>query len=385
MPKNTDYYLKFYLDGLDGHLPQYPFSFADLEKRATTMMSDSLFHYVAGGSGDEHTQSVNVSAFEHWGMTPRMLVGASERDIAIELFGMKLPSPFFMAPIGVTGIVERDKKGEVQAAKAAAATGIPLCVSTLTQDRLEDISPHFGDTPGFFQLYTPSDRELAESFISRAETSGYKVLVVTLDTWMPGWRPRDVSFSNFPQLRGWCLTNYVTDKRFLDILGQDPEKDLRDTAKAFASVFGTSLTWEDLAWLRGTTKLPIVLKGICHPQDAKRAIDAGMDGIYVSNHGGRQANGGRAAIDMLPDVVAVAGDTPVLFDSGIRTGVHAVKAMALGATAVGIGRPYAYGLAIGGAAGVEHVLRNFLAETEIQMGIDGYPSIAALRGEIQRV
>ncbi|TRD15672.1 alpha-hydroxy-acid oxidizing protein [Palleronia caenipelagi] len=385
MADYTSFNLEQYVRGLDGHLPEFPFSFAEWEEKATTLMSTSLLHYVAGGSGDQHTQTNNVEAFHHWGMTPRMLAAATERDLSIELFGMKLPTPLFMAPIGVTGIIDRDNDGERACARAAAATGVPFCASTLTQVPMEKIPGSLGETPGFFQLYTPSDKQLAESFISRAEAAGFKALVVTLDTWMPGYRPRDLVRSNFPQLRGWCLANYFSDQRFLDILGQDPDKDVRATARAFASVFGKSLGWEDLGWLRGTTKLPIVLKGICHPDDAKRAIDAGIDGIYVSNHGGRQANGGRAAIDMLPEVAEVCGDTPVLFDSGVRSGVDVVKALALGATAVGIGRPYSYGLAIGGAAGVEHVLRCLLAEAEIQMAIDGRADIASLRGDIQRI
>ncbi len=213
----------------------------------------------------------------------------------------------------------------------------------------------------------------------RAEAAGFKAIVVTLDTWVTGWRPRDLNAANFPQLRGAVLMNYFSDPVFRGLLAKPPEEDPATAIGTWAAIFGKVLTWADMKWLKSMTKLPIILKGICHPDDARRAIDEGADGIYCSNHGGRQANGGIAAIDMLPGVVAASGTTPVLFDSGIRSGSDVVKALALGAAAVGVGRPYAYGLALDGAEGAAHVLKCLLAEADLLMAVNGYPTIADVR------
>jgi lactate 2-monooxygenase len=315
-----------------------------------------------------------------------MLVAAPERDLSVELCGLSLPSPLMMAPIGVIGLCAQDGHGDLATARAAGRANVPMIASTLSVDPLEEVAAELGDTPGFFQLYTPNDRDLAESFVSRAEAAGFKGIVVTLDTWIPGWRPRDLSLGNFPQLRGHCLANYFTDPLFRSKLEKPPEEDPRAAALRWALTFGDpTLSWDDLPWLRSLTKLPLLLKGICHPDDVRRAIDGGVDGIYCSNHGGRQANGGIAAIDLLPDVVAAAGDTPVVFDSGVRGGEHIVKALALGATAVAVGRPYAYGLALGGEDGIVHVLRSLLAEADLLMAVDGYPKIADLTPDALRV
>ena len=369
-----DYQFEIYLQGLAGVVPSLPMTYTELEAKAAAALSPSVWSYVAGGAGDERTQRANVTAFDRWGLIPRMFVGAAERDLSIELFGLRLPSPIFMAPIGVIGICAQDGHGDLASARAAAATGVPMMVSTLTADPLEDVAAEFGGTPGFFQLYTPKDRELAASLVRRAETAGYKAVVVTLDTWIPGWRPRDLATSNFPQLRGHCLANYFSDPVFRASLAQPPEENPQAAVLSWVQTFGNPLTWDDLPWLRSLTDLPLIVKGICHPDDARRAKDAGVDGIYCSTHGGRQANGGLPALDCLPDVVAAADGLPVLFDSGIRTGADIVKALALGATAVGIGRPYAYGLALGGADGIVHVLRSLLAEADLIMAVDGYPS-----------
>jgi lactate 2-monooxygenase len=240
------------------------------------------------------------------------------------------------------------------------------------------------DTPGFFQLYTPTDRELAASLVHRAEAAGFKGIVVTLDTWVTGWRPRDLSTSNFPQLRGRCLTNYTSDPVFRASLAQTPEENPQGAVLRWIQLFGNPLTWDDLPWLRSLTTLPLLVKGICHPDDARRAKDGGVDGIYCSNHGGRQANGGLPALDCLPGVVEAADGLPVLFDSGVRSGADVVKALALGATAVGVGRPYAYGLALGGVDGIVHVLRTLLAEADLTMAVDGYRSLADLTPDTLR-
>jgi isopentenyl diphosphate isomerase/L-lactate dehydrogenase-like FMN-dependent dehydrogenase len=247
---------------------------------------------------------------------------------------------------------------------------------------MEEVAAQLGDTPGLFQLYTPADRELAASFVRRAEAAGFRGLVVTLDTQILGWRPRDLAQASFPQLKGRCLANYFSDPVFRAKLDRPPEEDPRAAALQWALGFSDpGLSWDDLAWLRSLTDLPLLLKGICHPEDARRAIDGGVDGIWCSNHGGRQANSGVAAIDVLAPVVEAAGDVPVVFDSGVRGGDHVVKALALGATAVAVGRPYAWALAVGGEDGIVHMLRCLLAEADLLMAVNGYPSIADLGPE----
>ncbi len=370
---------EIYFDGLRGVLPKLPVDMASLEKKAIAAWPDSIVSYVQGGCGDERTQDVNVTAFEKWGLIPRMMVDARQRDLSIELFGMKFLTPIFLCPVGVLGICAQDGHGDLATARAAAKTGVPMVASTLSVDPIEAVAAEFGDVPGFFQLYTPNDREFAESLVRRAEAAGCKAIVVTLDTWVAGWRPRDLNQSNFPQLRGHCLANYFSDPVFRSRLPKPPEEDRQSAINRFCQVFGSSLTWADLPWLRSLTKLPLILKGICHPDDVRQAIDGGVDGIYCSTHGGRQANGGIACLDMLPAVVKAAGKVPVLFDSGVRSGADIVKALALGATAVGIGRPYTWGLALDGTDGIVHVLRCLLAEADLLMAIDGYPRLTDLK------
>jgi lactate 2-monooxygenase len=374
-----DFQLDIYFDGLEGRFPKYPVDFASLERKAAEALPWWVHSYVAGGCGDEHTQRLNVSAFRNWGIVPRMLNGAYERDLSVSLLGMDLTTPLLMSPIGVIGICAQDFHGDLRVAEAAARTGVPMVASTLTMDPMEDVAAGFGATPGLFQLYTPRDRDLAASFVQRAERAGFKAIVVTLDTWTTGWRPRDLNGASFPQLRGYCLENYFSDETFLRRLSASPQDDLKAATREWIDIWGNSLQWDDLDWLRSLTDLPIALKGICHPDDVRRALDHGIDAIYCSNHGGRQANGGLAAIELLPDVVAAAGDAPVIFDSGVRSGSDVAKALAMGATAVGIGRPYAYALAVGGADGVVQQLKAILAELDLLMAIDGYPTIADLR------
>ncbi|TWE11895.1 lactate 2-monooxygenase [Rudaeicoccus suwonensis] len=376
-----DYSLEIYLNGLNGVVPDLPMTYADLEARASAAMSPALLSYVAGGAGDEFTQRANAAAFGQWGLIPRMLRATGSRALSVDLFGMTLPSPLFLAPIGVIGLCAQDGHGDLATARAAARTGVPMVASTLMNDPLEAVAADLGDTPGLFQLYTPRDRDLAASLVQRAETAGYRGIVVTLDTWMLGWRPRDLSVANFPQLRGNALANYTSDPVFRASLAKPPEEDMPAATLQWATIFGNPLSWDDLPWLRSLTSLPLLLKGVCHPEDVRRARDLGVDGVYCSTHGGRQVNGGMTALDALPGVVEAADGMPVLFDSGVRSGADVVKALALGATAVGIGRPYAYGLALGGEDGIVHVLRSLLAETDLTMAIDGYPSIADLSPE----
>jgi isopentenyl diphosphate isomerase/L-lactate dehydrogenase-like FMN-dependent dehydrogenase len=381
MPRHQygDYQFEIYLDGMRGKLPRYPVDYASLERAAAEVLPAWVHSYVAGAAGDGNTQRVNVEAFSRYGIVPRMLVGATERDLSVSLFDMTLPNPLFMAPVGVLGVCSQDFHGDIQAAQASARTGVPMVASTLTQDRMEDVVPHAGETPGLFQLYTPTDRELAASLVRRAENAGYKAVVITLDTWVTGWRPHDLNTANFPQLRGYCLQNYFTDDVFLSRLSASPGDDPLAAILKWAQIFGNPLRWEDLGWLRSLTTLPLLLKGIQHPDDVRKARDHGIDGIYCSNHGGRQANGGLPALEVLSAVVEAADGMPVLFDSGVRSGSDVAKALALGATAVGVGRPYIYALVVGGADGVVCQLRSMLAELDLLMAVDGYPSIANLR------
>lgn len=381
MPHYGDFQNAIYGAGLRGIITKLPVDYATLVDRATAAMPPHVLNYVQGGCGDEFTQDQNAAAFRHWGMVPRMMVDTNTRDLSVELFGHRYDTPLFLAPIGVTGICTADQHGDIAAAQASAATGVPMVVSTLGNDTMEEVAGHLGDVPGFFQLYCPRDRDLAESLVRRAEAAGYRGIVLTLDTWVTGWRPRDLNTGNFPQLRGHVLTNYTSDPVFRARLGKDPASAPMEAVMLWGSLFGRPMLWEDVAWLKSVTKLPLILKGICHPDDARRAVDEGADGIYCSNHGGRQANGGIAAIDMLGDVVKAAGAVPVWFDSGVRSGSDVVKALAMGAAAVGIGRPFVYGLALDGAQGAAHVVNCILAEADLFMAVNGMPTIAHLRTE----
>ena len=374
-----DYQNEIYFNGLRGIRPNLPVDFKRLEERASAVLSQSVLAYVQGGCGDEATQRRNVEAFAEWGIVPRMLVDTRVRDLSVDVFGKRYKSPLMLSPIGVIGVCAQDGHGDIATAKAAAAAGVPMIASTLMNDPLETVAEALGDGDAFFQLYTPNDRDLAASFVRRAEAAGYKGIVVTLDTWITGWRPRDLNDSNFPQLRGVALANYFSDPQFRAKLAVPPEEDPAAAVRHWASVFGMTVTWDELARLRSLTKLPLIVKGIQHPDDAKRAIDVGVDAIYCSNHGGRQGNGAIASIDLLPALVAECGKTPIWFDSGICSGTDVIKALAMGASIVGVGRPYAYGLALGGTAGVVHVVRSILAEADLLMALDGFPDITALR------
>lgn len=378
-----DYQIELYLGALGGVLPAHPFDYAELERNALAALPPELRTYVAGGAGDEATQRANVEAFARHALVPRMFRASPERDLSVELFGRTLASPLLLAPVGVVGLCTPDQHGDIHAAEVAAATGVPLIGSTLMSDPLEEVAAAAGDAGKWFQLYTPKNRELAASLVSRAEKAGYEAIVITLDTWVPGWRPRDLASGNFPQLRGKALANYTSDPVFREMTGPDP--DPGTIVMTWVGTFGHPVTWDDLPWLRSLTDLPIVVKGVCHPDDARRALDEGVNGIYCSNHGGRQANGGGAVLDWLPGVVdAVDGRGPVVFDSGVRTGADVVKALALGADAVAIGRPYVYALALGGVPGAVHQVRALQAEADLVMAVDGYPTIADLTPDALR-
>jgi isopentenyl diphosphate isomerase/L-lactate dehydrogenase-like FMN-dependent dehydrogenase len=323
----------------------------------------------------------NLEAFGRWRIVPRVLHDVSERDLATELLGTAMPAPVLMGPVGVQSILHPE--GELASARAASSLGIPMVASTAGSHTLEQIAEAAGDGPRWFQLYWPRGEELAASFVHRAEAAGYGAIVVTLDTPMLGWRPRDLTGGYLPFLKSVGIANYLADPVFRAALEQPPEDDPQAAVGQFVGVFSNpSVTWDDLGWLREQTSLPIVLKGVLHPDDAREAAARGVDGVIVSNHGGRQLDGAVATLDALGAVVDAAGaELTVLMDSGIRSGADAFKALALGARAVLLGRPPMWGLAVAGEAGVRTVLRSFLAELDLTLALSGHTSPAAVGPE----
>jgi len=376
----ANYQYEIYLRGMAGELPDLPVFPEGLEERAREAMAPEAFGYVAAGAGSEATVRANREAFERWRIVPRMLRNVGERDLSTEILGTELAAPVMLAPVGVQSIIHPE--AELAVARAAAQEGVAMCLSTASSHTIEDVAGALESTPRWFQLYWPSDRELAASLLARAEAAGYTAVVVTLDTWLLAWRPRDLERAYLPFLQGEGLANYFSDPVFRAALEQPPEEGLQAAVGHWISVFSDpTVTWEDLTFLRENTNLPIVLKGILHPDDARLAVDHGMDGVLVSNHGGRQVDGAIAALDALPTVVdAVPEDFPVLFDSGVRSAADAMKAIALGARAVLLGRPYLWGLGIAGEDGVRQVLRGFLAELDLTLALSGHTSF----GEVGR-
>jgi len=343
----------------------------DWEAAARDTLDAGAFGYIAGGAGGESTMRANLEAFERRRLRPRMLRGNRERDLSVDVLGTPSAAPFFLAPIGVLSIAHAE--GEVACARAAAASGIPFILSSAASHPLEEIAEAMGDAPRWFQLYWVNDREICESFVSRAEANGYGAIVVTLDTLTLGWRPRDLRNAYLPFITGQGCAQFFSDPVFSSRLAKTPEEDLLTAAATMLATFpNLGLTWEDLAWLRERTALPLLVKGVLTADDADRAFVAGCDGVIVSNHGGRQVDGSIASLDALVEIRAAVGDEPVLLvDGGIRRGADVVKALACGANAVLLGRPYAYGLAVGGQAGVEEVIRNLAAETDLTFALAG--------------
>ena len=373
-----DYQYEIYGRGLAGETPALPLLADDLQERARERMSPEAFGYVAGAAGAELTVAANRRAFERWEIVPRMLRDVAQRDLSASVLGTVMPAPVMLAPIGVQSIVHPD--AELAVGRAAAAVGLPFILSTAASSSIEDVAGAVGEASRWYQLYWPKQRELAASFVARAGDAGYQAIVLTLDTWMLGWRPRDLQAAYLPFLKGEGVANYFSDPVFRAALEKPPEDDPGPAIGHWAYQFSNpAVTWADLAWLREQTKLPIVLKGILRADDARRALDAGVDGLIVSNHGGRQVDGSIGALDALPPVrEAVGTDFPVLFDSGIRTGADILKALALGANAVCLGRPYVWGLALHGQAGVEHVLRCLLAELDLTVALSGYTEVSQI-------
>jgi lactate 2-monooxygenase len=367
-----DYYREIYARGMMGETPSLPVSWAELEHRATDAMDPRAAAYVDAGAGAEDTMRENLAAFRRWRIVPRMLRDVAERDLSTSVLGTEMAAPVLLAPIGVQTIVHPE--GELATARAAATMGIPMVVSTAAAHTLEGIAEAGGAGPRWYQLYWPNDDEIAASIVARAESAGYGAIVVTLDTFIPGWKPRDLQQAWLPFLEGVGNANFLQDPVFRAQLAQPPEEDLGAATGHYLSVYvNPSLSWEDIGRLREWTSLPILVKGVLHADDAREAEEQGVDGVIVSNHGGRQVDGSIASLDALPTIVdALEDETTVLLDSGIRGGADAFKALALGADAVLLGRPYLWGLALEGQAGVETVLRMLLAELDLTVALTGH-------------
>jgi lactate 2-monooxygenase len=403
-----------YAAGVSGTRPRVPTDATMLEERARETMSPEAFAYVAGGAGTGATMRANRAAFDRWRIVPRMLRDVAERATSVELFGRTLPAPFLIAPIGVLEMAHRDAERAV--ARAVRDEGLPMVYSNQASVAMEEVTEVLGDAPRWFQLYWSTRSELVESFARRAEACGCEAIAVTLDTTMLGWRTRDLDLGWLPFLRGMGIAQDTSDPVFARLLSDpadssqpEPKRNLaalrvlvqlvrnypdsflpalrsgraRTAVQRFVQIYSRpSLTWADLPFLRERTSVPILLKGILHPDDARRAVDEGIDGIVVSNHGGRQVDGAIATLDALPPIVdAVDGRIPVLLDSGVRSGADIFKALALGARAVLLGRPYVYGLALAGEAGVREVVTNFIADFDLTMGLAGCRSVAEIGPE----
>ncbi|MFF7678801.1 lactate 2-monooxygenase [Actinacidiphila glaucinigra] len=372
MGDRADHQHEIYLNGLAGVLPALPTDLTRLEALAAERLAPGPFGYVAGSAGSGRTERANREALDRLRIVPRMLRDVSSRDLSVEVLGRTLSAPLALGPVGVLSIVHPD--AECAAARAAAAQGVPFVLSSASSTPMEDVAEAMGDAERWFQLYWAKDREVTRSFLGRARAAGYTALLVTLDTPLLAWRPRDLDQAYLPFLKGIGTANYFTDPAFLAGLAKPVEEDLNAAVLHFVGMFADpAKTWPDLAFLRENWDGPIVLKGVQHPDDARLAADAGMDGVVVSNHGGRQVGGAIGAADALPAVARAVGDRlAVLFDSGIRTGDDVFKALALGASAVLLGRPYAYGLGLDGRAGVEHVVRCLLAEFDLTLALSGH-------------
>jgi isopentenyl diphosphate isomerase/L-lactate dehydrogenase-like FMN-dependent dehydrogenase len=368
--------MDIYQAGLAGKLPERPVAVEELETKAKSVLSTEAYDYLAGGAGSEDTMRANQEAFRRWRIVPRFLHDVGRRDLGVDILGLRLRAPLMLAPIGVQSILH--KEAELAVARAARALGAPFILSTASSTTMEEIAEVMGDAPRWFQLYWPRNDELAASFLRRAERAGYSAIVVTLDTYLLGWRERDIKNAYLPFLKGDGLANYLSDPVFQKAAGADLKSNPAHVLEYFIQIFSDpTRTWKDLERLCQATQLPVLVKGVLHPDDARRAVDHWAAGVIVSNHGGRQLDGSVGALDALPRVADAVGDrTTVLFDSGIRRGADVFKAVALGARCVLLGRPYAYGLAVGGEQGVRDVLSNLIADIDLTLALAGCSSFA---------
>ena len=368
----STYAAEIYLQGMAGNRPAFTTDLSRLEAQAQTQLSAEAFGYVAGAAGAGATARANRAAFDDWQIVPRMLTDATNRDHSVTVLGTSMAAPIMLAPVGVQSIVHPD--GELASMRAAAALGLTAVMSTASSYSTEEVAEAAGDGSRWYQLYWPNDPDVCVSFLERAKAAGFSTLVLTLDTWMLGWRPADLDQAYLPFLQGKGLAVYFSDPAFRAGLAKPPEEDLPAALLKWLPTFsGTDHSWEQVAFIREHWEGPIVLKGVQHVDDARRAVDTGVQGIVVSNHGGRQVDGAIGSLTALPSIAAAVGDQlTVLFDSGIRTGADVVKALALGADAVLVGRPWVYGLAHGGQDGVRHVLRTLLADYDLAMALSGH-------------
>jgi isopentenyl diphosphate isomerase/L-lactate dehydrogenase-like FMN-dependent dehydrogenase len=365
---------EIYVGGADD-LPIDP---DEWESRAKAVLEPGPFDYIAGGAGGESTMRANREAFARWRLRPAMLAGNQQRDLHVNVLGTSSPAPFLLAPVGVLSAARPD--GDLDVARAAAAAGVPWVVSTAASTPMETIAQTMGGAPRWYQLYWVNDREVVASLVHRAEAAGYAAIVLTLDTLQLGWRVRDLSNRYLPFILGEGIGQFTSDPVFRSRLSVSPEDDPRSAGTAMVGMFSNlGLRWDDLAWLRERTRLPLLAKGVLRADDARRVLDAGFEGIIVSNHGGRQVDGAVAALDALVEVRDALGEKAVvLMDSGIRRGGDVIKAVALGANAVLLGRPYVYGLAVAGQTGVERVIRNLMAEIDLTLALVGGRDVKAL-------
>jgi len=371
-----------YLRGLGGATPLVPTDFRTLEASAKAKMAPEAWAYTAGGAGLETAMDANRAAFDRFPIAQRMLGGAGQRNLGCEMFGLRVAAPILSCPVGVLEMMHPD--ADLAVARAMSRLNLPMIISSQASFPMEKIAQANGNGPRFFQLYWGKSDAIAESFVRRAEAIGCKAIFITLDTTILGWRPRDLNLGFLPFLRGQGIAQYTSDPAFRALLSATPEEDMQGAAIQFTQIFSDpGLDWARIAKIRSWTKLPVVLKGIMRADDAAKAVSEGYDGIMVSNHGGRQVDGGIGALDALPGVVAaVKGKVPVFMDSGIRCGADIFKALALGARGVGIGRPYVYGLALGGETGVQAVMEHLAAELDITMALNGCRSPADISTDL---
>jgi len=380
---------EIYLTGLSGARPDLSMTAAGLEARARAELSAEAYAYIAGSASTERTAAANLDAFTRHAVVPRMLRGTSApdaRDLSVDILGTRLAAPVLTAPIGVLGLVR--EHGETIVGEVAAELGVGSVLSTAASSTIEDVGAVSGDN-WWYQLYWPADDELAQSLVQRAAKAGAKAIVVTVDTPGMGWRPRDLELGHLPFLRAQGIANYLSDPVFRARLAAPPEESaeaMQIAVLTWVSLFGNhALRAADVAKITEWTGLPVLVKGVVHEDDARAVVDAGADGVIVSNHGGRQVDGAIAALDALGPVAAAVGDrATVLLDSGIRCGADVLIALALGADAVLYGRPWVYGLGLAGADGVRHALRILLADLDVTMGLTGLSSVAEIDSSILR-
>ncbi|GGS15288.1 L-lactate 2-monooxygenase [Streptomyces aureoverticillatus] len=371
---------KIYLSGIAGEKPKLSTDLTALEEAARAVLEPRAYAYVAGDAGTGATGRANREAFDQWRLLPRMWKGVGERDLSVSLLGRRLEVPVLLAPVAAQTVVHPE--GELASVRAAAEVGVPFVLSSFSSHSMEDVAEAAGAQPRWYQLYWPNDPAVAESLVRRVAAAGYTAIVVTVDNPTFGYRPSDLDTAYIPFVHGEGIANFTSDPAFRSQLPEDAG-DMAAIAHWAKIASNPTLTWDDLPRLRRWTDLPLLIKGIQHPDDARRALAAGADGVVVSNHGGRQLDGGVAALDALPAVRAAVGPAvPVLMDSGIRTGTDIVKALALGADAVLYGRPYIYGLSLDGQPGVAHVLRCLLADLDLAMTLTGCPSLTHITREL---